>query len=475
MGHFTTMACKVTESLMMAKPQPTEKCPVLGDISREGQGDFICGGYCVKSEEERQQCELHWAELRQTQDGLTLQFYDSFYSSAKLRGGFPLNSATLELCCNTITFCLDLAGGALELVVAFQSEMEAKFWSDMVVCWQCNQRVVENCIGRRQEVLDDLQHRRDKHGFHDHPLLSRLPMEEQVDPLTNDGSVSDCDSDLSVDVIEDLLRQAEGPARNEARRPSSVEPVGRESGAFLVEQFETQTDDIEKILEHMQVERYVRRRAHNKIASPSSLVSDSLNVVKGMNDSSVGECNCGLSVDAIEDILRQAETNQDPATNEARRHCSLTPDGRDSGARVVDKFETQTDEIEQILQFAQVERYVSRKAHNKIESPSSLAVDSNNVEEEQRKSSSTDREQEARTMAEFPQEAGDCQANEVTACVSSHSGGGTSRTGHCEASKLGTPSDADTDSGNLGPLAYGGRFGGSQIYSNTLPFGLRGN
>jgi len=122
-----------------------------------------------------------------------------------------------------------------------------------------------------------------------------------------------------------------------------------------------------------------------------------------------------------------------------------------------------------------VERYVSRKAHNKIESPSSLAVDPINVEEEQRKSSPTDTKQEARTMAEFPQEARECQANEVTACVSSHSGGGTSRTGHCEASKLDAPSDADTDSGNLGPLAYGGRFGGSQIYSNTIPFGLRGN
>merc|ERR1712136_650372 len=164
-----------------------------------------------------------------------------------------------------------------------------------------------------------------------------------------------------------------------------------------------------------------------------------------------------------------------PARNEARRPSSVEPVGRESGAFLVEQFETQTDDIEKILEHMQVERYVRRRAHNKIASPSSLVSDSHNVEEGQRKSSSTDREQEARTMAEFPQEAGDCQANDVTACVSSHSGGGTSRTGHCEASKLGTPSDADTDSGNLGPLAYGGRFGGSQIYSNTLPFGLRGN
>ena len=48
---------------------------------KEGQGDFISGGYCIRSKfsrDERHQYELHYAELHWQEDCFEFQFYGSF-------------------------------------------------------------------------------------------------------------------------------------------------------------------------------------------------------------------------------------------------------------------------------------------------------------------------------------------------------------------------------------------------------------
>jgi hypothetical protein len=255
--------------------------------------------------------------------------------------------------------------------------MEAKFWSDMVVCWQCNRRVLENCGVRRQEVLDDLQHKRENYGFQEYPLLSRKPLEERVDGTNvdheasneeNDAepafrrdqhcadgvekwSVNDRDSALQVDVIEEILRQAEANQETMfkgSERPSSVEPVRQEVRDDLQHRNEEYRFHEYPLLSRKPSEERpngtnVDQEASNAENDAEPAFKRDQHCADGVENWSVNDRDITVPVDVIEDLLRQAEASQETMFNDSERPSSVEPVNRERDARVIQKVETKTE------------------------------------------------------------------------------------------------------------------------------------